>query len=78
MKDVNIALKIERGLHEIFPELNGKSVDADTLLGEIPEWDSMAAVNLMVFIEEAFAVEMPEDFLNSETSIGEIVNLIRG
>jgi acyl carrier protein len=67
--------KIIIGIQEIFPEM-AADVTTETLLGEIPEWDSIAAVNLQTYMKETFGIEIPLDLLNEETAIGEIVTLI--
>lgn len=34
------------GLHEVFPESEDLTFAPDSILGDLPDWDSMAAVNL--------------------------------
>jgi acyl carrier protein len=68
--------KIITGIQEIFPEMSAADVTPETLLSEIPEWDSIAAVNLQTYLKETFGIEIPLDLLNEETTIGEIVTFI--
>jgi acyl carrier protein len=68
--------KIMTGIQEIFPEMSAADVTPETMLSEIPEWDSIAAVNLQTYLKETFAIEVPLDLLNEETTIGEIVTFI--
>ncbi|MBN1548355.1 MAG: hypothetical protein JW902_17025 [Syntrophaceae bacterium] len=47
-----------------------------TKLGEIPNWDSMAAVNLQILINETFQVELPLDLLQDEVSFETLIGFI--
>jgi len=77
MKTEDIIAKITEGLHEVFPESVGVEVNAETLLDEIPDWDSMASVNLQMFLEDAFGCPVPPELLSGETPIGDIVQHIQ-
>lgn len=68
--------KLIQGIFDIFPDLDGLEIDGETTLGKIPDWDSMAAVNLQVFIEENFKVQLPLDLLNENARIAEVVKFI--
>jgi acyl carrier protein len=72
----NILTKIKEGILENFPEVGDVEITAEMKLGEIPEWDSVAAVNLQTFLKDNFGVEVPLDFLHDETTLGEIVEFI--
>jgi acyl carrier protein len=64
---------IFRGLEEIFPECHANDLSLETVLGEMPEWDSMAAVNLQTFLLQEYEVEVPLELLADETSLKEII-----
>ena len=68
--------RITDGIRDIFPEIADAKITADTHLSEIPEWDSIAAVNLQTFLKETFGVEVPLDLMNEDTTIGELVTFI--
>ncbi len=61
---------------EVFPECNGTSMSMDTQLGELPEWDSMAAVNLQTFLLQQFQVEVPLELLADQTSLQEVADFL--
>lgn len=67
------AAQIIKGLEELFPEYQGKDLSLETVLGEMPEWDSMAAVNLQTFLLQEFEMEVPLELLADETSIQEVI-----
>ncbi|MCX7816703.1 MAG: acyl carrier protein [Syntrophales bacterium] len=64
--------KIIEGIREIFLELGDQPLTAETRLGDIPGFDSMAAVNLQTFLEETFKVSVFLEILNEETTIEEV------
>lgn len=72
----NVLTRIINGVQEIFPEIGDFSISPETELGEIPDWDSMAAVNFQSFLDQAFHVSVPEDFLGEETTIRDVIGYI--
>jgi len=68
--------KLKTGIEDLFPEAERLAVSLDTRLGDIPDFDSMAAVNLQTFIEENFTVVIPLDLLGEDTTLKDIVDLI--
>ena len=62
-----------QGMHEVFPECADMNLSAETQLGELPEWDSMAAVNLQTQLLQQFEVEVPLDLLADQTSLSEVL-----
>ncbi len=68
--------QINKGLEELFPECQGSDLTLETVLGEMPEWDSMAAVNLQTFLLQQFEMEVPLELLADETSIQEVIAYI--
>jgi acyl carrier protein len=68
---------IREGIPELFPGAMGFEIATDTLLNDIPEWDSMTSVNFKVFLEETFGVTIPDDLLEGGSTIGEVITFIR-
>ncbi|MDD5170098.1 MAG: phosphopantetheine-binding protein [Syntrophales bacterium] len=69
--------KIGDGLRELYPEMGKLPISMKTHLGDIPGYDSMAAVNLQSFIDEAFHISIPLDLLNEDTTLGDLVSFIQ-
>ncbi len=69
--------KIEEGLQELFPEMGDMEITPETQLGEIPDWDSMSSVNFQSFLEQNFNVSIPQDLLNEETKVAEVITFIK-
>ncbi len=70
------AAQIIKGIEELFPECQDSELSLETVLGEMPEWDSMAAVNLQTFLLQEFEMEVPLELLADETSIQEVIAYI--
>lgn len=72
-----IISQIRNGIEEVFPEVGDLVIDAETALGQIPDWDSMAAINLQVFLEQQYEISVPAELLSEETTVGDIVALVQ-
>ncbi|MGV8079561.1 MAG: acyl carrier protein [Syntrophales bacterium] len=68
--------KIKAGILDIFPDAATIEITLETKLGDIPEWDSIAAVNLQTSLQETFPVRIPLDLMSDETTIGELTAFI--
>ena len=66
-----------RSLREVFSECNGMTLTQDTQLGELPEWDSMAAVNLQTVLLAQFEVEIPLELLADQTMLREVIEFLQ-
>ena len=74
---LEVLATIREGIPELFPGALGFDIVPDTLLNDIPEWDSMTSVNFKVFLEETFGVSIPDDLLEGGSTIGEVITFIR-
>ena len=63
-------------LHEVFPECGEMTMTHETQLGELPEWDSMAAVNLQTSILQQFQVEVPLELLGDQTTVQDVIDFM--
>jgi acyl carrier protein len=68
--------KIKYGILDLFPEIGKAPITAQMCLGAIPNYDSMAAVNLQTFLEENFPLKVSLDILTAEMPLGELVAYI--
>jgi len=69
--------RIIENLREVFPECSEMILSMDTQLGELPEWDSMAAVNLQTTLLQQFEVEVPLELLADQTKLQEIMEFLQ-
>jgi acyl carrier protein len=68
--------KIKYGILDLFPEIGRVPITPEMCLGAIPNYDSMAAVNLQTFLEEHFPLKVSLDMLTAEMPLGELVAYI--
>ena len=69
--------ELKKILTEEFLEVDTeKNITEKTKLGEIPNWDSMAAVNLQLIINETFQADIPLDLFQDGTSFEELIGFI--
>lgn len=69
--------RIIEGLNEIFPESESMAITLKTILGELPDWDSMAAVSFQTFLNKEFEIDVPIELLADETSLEEVIVFIK-
>ncbi|MDQ5987347.1 MAG: hypothetical protein CSYNP_03087 [Syntrophus sp. SKADARSKE-3] len=69
--------KIGEGLRELFPEIGKLDMNLETRLGDIPDYDSMAAVNFQSYLQEAFHISIPLDLLDEDTTLGDLIAFIQ-
>lgn len=67
---------LKAGIEDLFPEVGNMVITEETRLGDIPDFDSMAAVNLQSFIDENFKMAIPLDLLGEDTTLKDIVDFI--
>jgi acyl carrier protein len=67
---------IIEGLQTVFPECRQMDLSSETLLGDLPEWDSMAAVNFQTYLQQQFDLEVPIELLADSTSLQEVMEFI--
>jgi len=68
--------KLKAGIEDLFPEVEGMTLSLDTRLGDIPDFDSMAAVNLQTFIADTFNISIPLDLFGEDTTLRDIAAYI--
>lgn len=68
--------KMNEVLEDCLFEIGDIMVTPETRLGEIPDWDSIAAVSLQMLLHETFNVDLPLDLLHENTTFSEIVALM--
>jgi acyl carrier protein len=55
-----------------------EQIPPDLAFGDLPQWDSMGHMDVMLLLEERYAVEINSDTIASLTSIPVICNYIEG
>jgi len=57
-------------------EIGDGSITPETKLGEIPDWDSMVAVNIQILLNDTFHVDLPLELLREDTLLKDLVVLM--
>ena len=57
-------------------EISNGSITPETKLGEIPDWDSMVAVNIQIILHDTFHVDLPLELLREDTVFKDLVMLM--
>ena len=78
MDRADMLTKIREGIQDVFPEALNLELNEAMVLESIPGWDSMAAVNLQIYLENAFGVAVPGEMLTGDTRIEDILEHIQG
>jgi acyl carrier protein len=67
-----------RKLHDVFGQVLGRPVELlpSTTAAEVPGWDSLSHVELMVAVEQAFAVRLTTREVMGLRNVGELVELL--
>jgi acyl carrier protein len=74
-KDVEILDRVQEVFGRFF-DIPGLQVTPDTTAAVVPGWDSLANVELMVEVEQAFGIRFRTGEVASLKNVGELVALI--
>lgn len=66
--DDRMVVKVQELLSQVF-QVPAKEIHSDLAFGDIPQWDSMGHMDVMMSLEEHFGVEVSTD------TIGELVSV---
>jgi acyl carrier protein len=75
MERKQIYVKLEEIVRDVFEEYDGP-VTPELNSSAVPEWDSLANVQFMVFVERAFGIRFRTDEVTGLKNVGELVELI--
>jgi len=68
--------KMNDVLEDYLFDIGDIMITPETRLGEIPDWDSIAAVSLQMLLHETFDVDLPLDLFHENTTFSELVALM--
>jgi acyl carrier protein len=69
---MSILFQLNSIFQEVFDD-PGLVVRPETCPNDIPDWDSVAQVKLVLAIEEAFAIQFTSDEVSSVSSVGDFI-----
>jgi acyl carrier protein len=78
IENIDMALfeQLQALLAEIF-EVDAQDVSAETQFGDLPKWDSMGHMDLMLALESNFGVEISAETISELISVPLILEKIR-
>lgn len=68
---------IQQAISNVFPDFAADTITLETRLSEIPDWDSMNAVNLIMEIEALTGRNNLALEFGSDINIGQVVEMLR-
>ena len=68
--------KIKFAFKQVFERFDEALFQPRMKLGDLPDWDSMASVNLQLELESAFGVALSGVFLTSELTLADVVGIL--
>ena len=68
--------KIKSAFKQVFERFDEALFQPEIKLGDLPDWDSMASVNLQLELESAFNVSLSGLFLTSELTVADVVRIL--
>ena len=67
--------KVSEIVRELFDEYNGP-ITTDLSVDDVEQWDSLANVQLMVMVEQAFKVRFLPEQIHGFKNLGDLVSLV--
>jgi len=71
------AARLTEAIRAVFDDFAPDELTLALTLGEIPDWDSMNSVNLVLELESTLDVDLQGVLLVADQSIGDLVALLR-
>jgi len=72
----DIKTRLTRCFAAVFPGLDESEIDSANMKS-VSEWDSIGALNLLMVIEEEFAVEIPADDIGALASFEQVLDYLQ-
>lgn len=75
-QDTALSERVQNLLSEAL-QVPGDQVHADLEFGDLPQWDSMGHMEVMLSLEEQFGIEIDAEIIASLTSVPTISNYLK-
>lgn len=75
-QDTALSERVQKLLSEAL-QVPGDQVHAGLEFGDLPQWDSMGHMEVMLSLEEQFGIEIDADIIASLTSVPTISNYLK-
>jgi acyl carrier protein len=74
---MNVRQQLQQVMRELFDD-DDLEIRDDLTAAEVPEWDSLAHVRLIVAVEKEFGVRFSSGEVGEIGTVGELVRLVEG
>jgi acyl carrier protein len=64
-------------IKDLFEDFDENDFSEDLELSQIPDWDSMNAINFQMEIEAAFGVELNPDFIDAFLKVSDVIKELK-
>lgn len=71
----DIPVRVEKVFREVFEE-PALTISASTKAADIPKWDSLTHINLIIALEEEFEIQFTSQEVTSMTCVGDLFTLL--
>jgi acyl carrier protein len=68
--------KVAGIIRDMFEDYDG-AIDGSLTAEQVPDWDSLAQVKLMVAVEAEFGIRFESREINEPANVGELVELVQ-
>ncbi len=79
MERTELQQQIQEQAQQVFREVFEKPnlvITHQTIAVEIPEWDSLAHINLIIALESSFGIQFTSDEVTSMSNVGDLFKLL--
>ena len=75
-QSTTLSIRVQKLLAEAL-QVSNEQVNADLAFGDLPQWDSMGHMEVMLSLEEQFGIEIDADIIATLTSLPAISNYLK-
>lgn len=62
---------------DLFDDTDASLITTETKFRELEEWSSLAALNVLMMIDEEYGVELPADEMRKTNTIKELFDMVQ-
>lgn len=75
-QSTTLSIRVQKLLTEAL-QVSNEQVNADLAFGDLPQWDSMGHMEVMLSLEEQFGIEIDADIIATLTSLPAISSYLK-
>lgn len=75
-QDITLSIRVQKLISNAL-QVPDNQIHADLEFGDLPQWDSMGHMEVMLSLEERFGIEIDAEIIASLTSVPTISNYLK-